>query len=364
MIQFGLICEDPHRTESFKQALKACSLPPPRHLTYRQCLSSDDLGVGYLEGADILRLDSPGGEHATWSAISEVSGFKTEAYANDFGKLFPLAPFVTGFGKIINTVTHAVKAQTTYDPGAVLLFMDKRRTHAMCKSQGFPVPKELPQVSSGANLMLSMSELGIRHVFLKLRYGSAASGVLAIEKQGHHIRVLTTVERKIRAGQVYLYNSLKIQKYLDEEALQLIDDILEKFDVHIEEWLPKLRLNNSPTDLRVLFIGGQPAHVVVRCSQSPITNLHLGNQRFSIDALSDHIPNTSWNRIWNIGSKIAALYPKQFCFGLDIGIHNKTKEVFIIEINAFGDHLNHVTFNGMDPYTYQIRALEKIYAGR
>lgn len=362
MMRFGLICEDPQRTESFKQALEKCGHPAPVHLTYSQCLKLDDMGSSRLDGLDILRFDSPGGHYGTWAAISECSGFATEGFPDEFGRIYPLSPFMAGFEKIVNQISATTKVRTTIDPKAVFLFADKSRTHSWNKTNGFPVPRALPQVSSCADLMARISQLGMRRVFLKLRYGSAASGVLAIEKQGQHVRVITSVERKAVSGQSHLYNSLKMRKYLDDEARHLIDDVLAKFDVHIEDWIPKLRLKNNPTDFRVVMIGGEPAHIVVRSSQSPITNLHLGNQRLSTTELGRTVPEETWQKIRDIGSDIGARNPKQFCFGLDIGIHRETGEVFIIEINAFGDYINHVKYKGLDPHTYQIKALEKIHA--
>lgn len=363
-MRFGLICENPQRSESFKDALKKSGHPAPVHLTYSECLASGDMGAGRFEGLDILRFDSPGGSYATWSTLSEFAGFSTTNFQDEFGRIYPLSSFMIGFEKILRQITASTPVPTTVDPNAIFLFADKSRAHAWCKANGFPVPTVLPDITSCAELMARLNQLEMRRAFLKLRHGSAASGVLAIEKHGHHIRVITSVERKIIAGQNRLYNSLKMRKYLDDEARDLIDVILDQFEVHIEEWIPKLRLENNPTDFRVVMIGGEPAHIVVRCSETPITNLHLGNQRLSIESLGSLVPESTWQKIRDMGSEIAALHPKHFCFGLDIAIHRKTGEIFIIEINAFGDYLNHVKYKGMDPHSYQIKALEKIYAGR
>lgn len=364
MRRFGLVCEDPNRTERFKQALSNCGLPKLAHRTYRQYIESPEAFQDFLRSIDILRLDSPGGTYESWSAMCRYSGFNPENVPNEFGRINPLRPSNAGFEKLIRDISEAARCPKTYDPEAITLFMNKARTHSFCAENDLPVPRKIPSVKSCRALEMTMKEMGLRRAFMKLKYGSAASGVLAIEKQGRYLRVITTAEMKKNGEDVTLYNSLKVRKYLDEDARHLIDSVLARYEVHIEEWIPKLRLNNHPIDVRLLVIGGKPAHLVIRRSSSPITNLHLGNERFQSDILRGAISEAVWKRLQELGRQVGSYFQKQFCIGLDIGIDSTSEHLFIIEINAFGDYLNDVTFKGMDPYTYQVKALEKIYAKR
>lgn len=364
MMRFGLVCEDPNRVERFRQTLSQCGLPELSHQTYTQFINSPDAFRNFLDSIDVLRLDSPGGSYESWAAMCRHSGFEPDNFVNEFGRIYPLSPSHRGFDKAVQAISEMAKCPLTYEPSAISLFMDKERTHAFCKDKKLPVPQKIPIVKSCEALEVTLKHMGLRRAFMKLKFGSAASGVLAIERQGHHLRVITTVEVKELDGQITLYNSLKVRKYLDDHARQLIDTMLSRYDLHIEEWIPKLRLNNHPIDVRLLVIGGNPAHLVIRSSSSPITNLHLGNERFPADILRKSVSKQVWERLHLLGEQVASYFPDQFCIGLDIGIGRKAEDIFIIEINAFGDYLNDVTFNGMDPYTYQVKALEKIHARR
>ncbi|MEP3890662.1 MAG: STM4014 family protein [Hellea sp.] len=363
-MRFGLVCEDPNRTERFKQALSSCGLPKLAHRTYSQFIESPEAFQSFLGSIDILRLDSPGGSFESWAAMCRYSGFNPENFSNEFGKIYPLKPSNEGFDKAVRAISQAASCPKTFDPKAIALFMDKERSHSFCAKNNLPVPQKIPKVRSCQALETTMKEMGLRRAFMKLKYGSAASGVLAIEMQGRYLRVITTAEMKRSGEDITLYNSLKVRKYLDDEARQLIDTMLARYEVHIEEWIPKLRLSDHPIDIRLLVIGGQPAHLVIRSSSSPITNLHLGNERFQSDILRRTVSETFWNRIQTLGQQVGSYFPDQFCIGLDIGIDRASEHVFIIEINAFGDYLNDVMYEGMDPYTYQVKALEKIYAKR
>ena len=365
-MRFGLLSGSGLRAEGFTAALISRGHAAPVHLTYAQYIQNPDALRRLLTQLDVLRVDSPGGGFDIWQCFADLTGNPATGFQKRHGQIYPQAPFVEGTFSSVKSASDLANKQgvpCTADPNAVSLFMDKSRTHAFCQAHDFPVPQKLPGAKSCKELENQMSDLGFRRVFMKLRYGSAASGVLAIEKQGQRLRILTSTEMKKSGDEIILYNSLKIRKYLEQDARFLIDHMLANFEIHTEEWIPKLRLDDKPADIRLLVIDQKPAHLVLRSSSGPITNLHLGNQRHAADTLRNILPAAIWDGIHSLGEAIGQLFPDQFCFGLDIGIDRKMERIFIIEINAFGDHLHHVDFDGMDPYTYQLRALEQKYAG-
>ena len=56
-------------------------------------------------------------------------------------------------------------------------------------------------------------------------------------------------------------------------------DALCSHRVHVEEWIPKAGLDGHTLDLRVVVIDGTARQIVARLSRSPMTNLHLLNER-------------------------------------------------------------------------------------
>lgn len=344
-------------------AVTARGHPAPLHVTFEQFMENPDGLDKVLDRVDILRIDSPGGGYDIWAGFADYLNLPTAGFENRHGQIYPQAPFVQGTYQTIKSAHALATAQgvpCTVDAQAVRCFMDKHATHERC-SPTIAMPERLPQLSSWADLEGALQATGLTQVFMKLRYGSAASGILAIEKMGSRLRVWTSVERAADGPRTELFNSLKIRKYLDDDAKHLIDDVAA-MGVHTERWIPKLRIDEQACDLRLVVVGGQAAHAVVRRSETPLTNLHLANERLSSEAMRDILSETIWAEILDMGQRAGACFPEHLCIGIDIAVHRETHKPYLLEVNAFGDHLNRVYYDGLDPYEYQIRYLETKFA--
>ena len=359
-MRFGLLCSAGPKAEGFKAALHARGHPAPLHFTFQQFIQNKIAFEDILKKINILRIDSPGGGYDIWKSFADHLAIPTSGYQSRHGQIYPQGPFVDGTYACIKSACDMARQHDvlcTVDPLAVQCFMDKRATHDLT-TPIIPTPEALPEVKGWDPLHNAMKARGIRNVFMKLRYGSAASGVLAIETFGSKLRLWTSVERVQMKGETQLYNSLRIRKYLDHEAKHIIDDVAI-LGVHTEAWIPKLRLDNKPCDLRLLVVDGQPAHCVVRCSSTPLTNLHLSNARLDVDVVRQQLPKQTWRQVLEIGMKAGQLFPDHLCIGVDIALHKDSYKPYLLEVNAFGDHLNNVTYEGLNPYEFQIRLLEK-----
>lgn len=362
-MRFGLLSGLGPRLDGFSAALTSRGHPAPTHLTYEQFIADPESLKDILERVDILRIDSPGGGYDIWKCFADYVDLPTTGYEKQHGQIYTQAPFVQGTYQAIKSASDMAATQDVtcmVDPEAVKCFMDKQAAHELC-SGTITMPERLPSISSWADLDRTMNAKGLTRVFMKLRYGSAASGVIAIETKGSRLRLWTSVERVEGASGAFLFNSLKIRKYLDDDARRLIDQVA-MMGVHTERWIPKLRIDNKPCDLRLVVVGGEPVHRVVRCSGTPLTNLHLGNERMSAEAMREILSETVWAEILDMGKRAGALFPKHLCIGIDIAVHKETRNPYLLEINAFGDHLNRVYYDGLDPYEYQIRYLETKFA--
>lgn len=362
-MRFGLLCGNGPRVDGFANALRSRGHPAPQHMTYEQFIQNQTYFKDLLGTVDVLRIDSPGGGYNIWKYFADYIGMPVASYHKNYGQIYPQTPFVRGtYDSIMSACDLAFKqgVSCTVDPHAVQCFMDKRATHELCKPF-IPTPKALPEVNNWTELHGVMKARDLDNVFMKLRFGSAASGVLAIEKLGPKLRVWTSVERVEDGYKTYLFNSLKIRKYLDEKAKRLIDEVAI-MGVHVEAWIPKLRLDDKPCDLRLIVVGGVPAHCVVRRSVTPLTNLHLSNERLTAKVVRERIPPKVWDEILDIGVKAGHFFPKHLCIGLDVAIHRHTQKPYLLEVNAFGDHLNDVHYDGLTTYEFQIRYLERKFA--
>jgi hypothetical protein len=188
-------------------------------------------------------------------------------------------------------------------PLNILTMFDKRYCHQLCRENNLPVPPCFSSIDSYDRLREVMILTGQRRVFVKLAYGSSASGVVAYEMVGDGIReqAHTSVELIYRGGYPILYNSLKIRRYQKRENIKAIIDWLCSEGAHVEHWLPKAYHKGYVYDLRVVVIAGRARHRVVRLSKTPMTNLHLGNARASASELK--LSEAFWQDIENTAER-------------------------------------------------------------
>src|SRR5262249_47626818 len=126
---------------------------------------------------------------------------------------------------------------------------------------------------------------------------------------------------------------------------------------HVERWMPKASFDGGAADLRVVVIGQQPRHIVVRLSRSPLTNLHLGNRRGDTEAFFEHAGPEVRKKVEDLCRRAAAVFPRSLYAGLDIGLSPDFRRAVVFEVNAFGDLLPDVFHDGLDTYESEIRAV-------
>jgi glutathione synthase/RimK-type ligase-like ATP-grasp enzyme len=242
-------------------------------------------------------------------------------------------------------------------PEEIAVMFDKPLCHELFSRHGVPVPRSLGIIHNYDQLREVMQARGCNRVFVKLSHGSAASGVVAYYTHPRGESAITTVERVRENGETLLYNSRKIRQYTERDAIADIINILCAEGVQVEEWLPKARLHNRQFDVRVVVIDREAQHVVVRLGNSPMTNLHLGNERTNLDALLTLVKPDDWEEMKRTCEAAAALFPNSLYCGIDLLIRPDRQQHAILEINAFGDLLPGTTWNGMDTYTSEIQAI-------
>jgi glutathione synthase/RimK-type ligase-like ATP-grasp enzyme len=242
-------------------------------------------------------------------------------------------------------------------PADVEVLFDKVRCQERFARAGIPVPRSLGPVRSFAELRERMREAGCRSAFVKLAHGSSASGVVAYRTSGARQEALTTVEMVRQGGEWRLYNSRLIRCYRKPAEVAALVDALTREGVQVEEWLPKAGLDDHVFDLRVMVIGGEARHVVVRMSQSPMTNLHLQNRRGNLSAVVARMGPEAWHLARRTCERAAAVFPDSLHLGVDLLVAPDYRRHAVLEANAFGDLLPDVLSEGMDTYEAEIRAV-------
>jgi glutathione synthase/RimK-type ligase-like ATP-grasp enzyme len=283
-------------------------------------------------------------------------------FSDEVGEIADLRYWYQGFQSVLKRLTSirelAQKAgkriRFMNSPDDIALMFDKEGAHAHLERQGVPVIPALPKMDDHRQLQQYMLEKPCHRVFVKSRYGSSASGVVAYEvhPDGQRAVASTSIEMVRHQGKTRLFNSLKPRCYRHPEEIAPLMDALFAQDVHIEQWLPKSRISGLAYDLRVMAIGGQAAHAVVRKSKTPLTNLHLGNQRGQLQELG--WDQTQSERLQQCVRKTAAAFPDSHYLGIDLLLPRGGKQPRVIEVNAFGDLLPGILHQGQDTYGLEI----------
>lgn len=347
------------RVALFQDAVRAAGLPPARVVPWLDVLRGE---AGFRPG-ETVRMDSPGEDTEVERLLRAV---------DDPTRVEGTALWYARFTAAVRTVARTATASgaTLLDgPGDVAVLFDKRLCHAVLDGSGVPVPASptsgaaAPVLRDWADVRDRMAALGMPRVFVKLAHGSSASGVLAVETAGPgRIRATTSVDRD-PAGR--LFNSLRVRHCTTEREIAAIVDALAPDGLHVERWLPKATQRGRAADLRVVVVAGRATHAVVRTSRSPMTNLHLGGERGSLDAVRAAVEAAggSWAEALAVCERAAACFPDTLCVGVDLLPTAGWRRFAVGEVNAFGDLLPRLTglpgsgAEGLDTYAAQVAAV-------
>lgn len=360
------------RVKLFQAALTRCGRPPAHELPYAQLIEDPnrlgcwlDQWQAHTESAARLciRLESPGENAHVYQQLVEL-GMQLDGrpakVVYEHGRIQHMREWFAGYSHLLCGLADQARQPTnvrfTSPPEDVLLAFDKPTCYAHLAARGLALPETLTGISSYEHLLAAMRDRGWNRVFVKLATGSSASGVVALTVTPTGSRAVTSVEMQGSGPQTRFYNNLRLSCYTDPRQLSTLIDFLCNSGAHIERWLPKAVLGQCNFDLRLLVIAGQPRHCVVRSSRSPITNLHLGNQRGDLAELRQRMPREAWLATLQLARDAAAAFPRSHMLGLDVLLQPRFRRPTLLEVNAFGDLLPGLLDREEDSYEAQIRA--------
>lgn len=361
------------RVSLFQTALKEQGGSPARILSYQKLLVDPDAFTESLDQwqcqdrrADRLciRLDSPG-ENAEVERLLIAMGLRESGRVARFklehGRIQHPRAWYAGFSHLLLQLADRIPARDVLrfasHPEDILLAFDKPRCHQYLHGRGIPMPETLVGISSCEQLIETMRERNWNRVFVKLATGSSASGVVALQCTESGMRALTSMEMVGSGQRAKFYNNLRLHLYTRASHVATIVNFLCREGAQIERWLPKAALVDRNFDLRLVTIGGEPMHCVVRTSRSPITNLHLGNRRGDLEMLRERMSPAAWSDVLQLARDVASAFPRSHMLGLDILLQPGFRRPTLLEVNAFGDLLPGVLFDKLDTYAAQIKCL-------
>jgi glutathione synthase/RimK-type ligase-like ATP-grasp enzyme len=366
------------RIAFFQAALRDAGMPPARVLSYRDLLACRDILPIELSLGMAIRIESPGEDFEVDKSLllAGVEGAAAEGCPTiepkeisrlelDRGLILYPRQWYLGYRTLLERLAEAFAATpgvvVLNQPNDIAVMFDKEVCHTRCSQSGVPVPVGLGSVGSYDELVSRMNDRGMQRVFVKLSNGSSASGVVAFSRIGGRQMAITSAEVVHLGERMRLYNSLKVRCYREPKTIARLIDALCREHVHVEEWLPKASLGDGCFDLRIVTIDGEPQHTVVRQGRSPMTNLHLGNRRGDTTVLWERLGPDRWRAIQETCRQTAAVFPGTLHTGLDICVTPGWRRHAVVEVNAFGDLLPGVLWDGSDTYGAEVAAVLKRY---
>ena len=332
------------RVDLFRAAARSHGLPDPAVVAWRDVAAG---GPIHIEPGSVVRIESPG-EDAEVDRL--LRGAERTA---EHGEIVGLGSWYRGFCSALCRIQRAASSSRLLnDPDEIAVLFDKRACHKRLRVSGIPVPAALETPRSYAHLMSLLDDAGWSRVFVKPVHGSSASGVIALRRHGFRVRGTTSVE--FAGGK--LYNSLRVRDYDDPALIASIVDSLAADGLHVERWFPKADLDGRVADLRVVVIAGRPSHIVVRTSRGPITNLHLGGHRGSLDEVRERA-GPAFGAAMETCERVGACFPGCLQVGVDLMFSSDWTRHAVAEVNAFGDLLPGLLVDGHDTYSAQIASV-------
>ena len=369
---------DGKRAELFAAALARRGHPPAVVVPWLDVLAGRDRLCEAVRGGAIVRLESPGRDFevekhliARGAAEPEDEDHTADAISAadalclpfDKGRVWYPRQWYRGFRAVLRDLAARLAqmpgVRWTSTPADIIDLFDKRRCQARLAAAGVPIPPGLGPAASYDELRERMREAGRSRVFVKLACGSSASGVAAFAVHGDRVMATTTVELVRQGGRWAMYNSRRVPRYDSAARVAALFDTLCREGVRVEEWVPKAEFRGRGCDLRVLVIAGREQHAVVRLSDTPMTNLHLLNDRADpADLIAEIDDPERWEEAMTACRRTARVFARCLHVGVDLLFTPGFRRHMIVEANAFGDLLPGVTSGGLDTYEAELAALE------
>ena len=352
------------RVTSFQEALVEQGQPPAKVVSWLDVIHRPEVLERLPREPAIVRIDSAGENFAVEQALltlgfegarrdgaSTIHPRRVTELQHDHGRI--LCPrqhhhgFLVVLARLRALFANRPDWRVLNPPDSIAELFDKRLTSRRYEALGIPVPPRL----DGVNGLDALRAQPARSIFVKVTCGSSAS-CLALYRRSRSgaEEIITTIEMA-RTG---WYNTLRVRRYRDEARIRAVLEFLLGEGSIVEAEVPKARLGRDLFDCRVVVIAGEPVFTVVRQSELPITNLHLGGRRGDPDALrAAALPDViatameSCRKVWRAH--------RSFTIGVDLMYEVGFAGHRIIEANAFGDLLPNLTSGGLSVYAWQIR---------
>ena len=237
-----------------------------------------------------------------------------------------------------------------------LVMMDKSKTYEFLEGKGknYYLPEKMPEYRNYDEFFEENKNNFIK-CFIKLRYGSGSTGVIAYSNNPKikEEKIFTSLNYSKENGNKTFFSTYNVKSYTDKKVIRdMINWVIEN-GAHIEKWIPKLIHEKKGFDTRVFVLDKKSEYLLSRLSNSPITNLHLKNERKESE---EFLKKNETDIIKKASEEVMSLFSKSLYSGVDIILANNLKP-YVIDVNPFGDLFYNLT--GTDKNVHY-REIDKI----
>lgn len=221
------------RVRAFQASLSELGLEPAQVVPYLSILRGKVQLPDLLREGSVVRLESTGEDIATERYLTELGGgVPTDIAA---GELSPSREWYAGFAAALTEIDRQLSQAPAHTrmqrTDHILTMFDKAATHARLRAAGVSVPAALPEAHSAAELLAAAAERGWSRLFVKLAYGSSASGAVALRWRGERVLAISTV--RMEGGR--LYNSRHLRRYTTWPEVHALLGALMPHRLHAEQ---------------------------------------------------------------------------------------------------------------------------------
>ncbi|MEN3747064.1 STM4014 family protein [Sphingomonas sp. HF-S3] len=337
----------------------------PASLAWDRFLADPDRLAAMLRPGGYLRIDTPDQQPGPIAALyragrdaAAAAGFETLSDSRidglAAGEIGSPAQLAFGLGAATaraEATARACGGQVSTSAADVACAFDKAAARDRLAAAGVPVPFALAAPESFDDLVAAMEAAGLSRVFVKLRHGSAAAGMIALARQGDRW-IATTTAVDGEGGRILASRNLR--RLTDRGDLARLVDRLAPLGLHVERWLPKIGIDGRVADVRLVMLDDGSIHPVLRTSRHPITNLHLGGDRAPVDALVRRIGDAAWQSVLASARSAACRFADSHVLGLDIAVLADGRRHAVLEANIFGDFVKDFTPGARSPHAAQL----------
>lgn len=332
-------------------------LPPAQVLEWRHWLREPALLDATLAQSGLFKIEPPGDDPAAHLLLLQAGCRLLDRPLLDtpaHGELLAMDAWFAGFTAAMACLAAQLaelpQARVFNAPADILIMTDKLACQRHLGAHGVPIPALLGPVHGYEHMQALLHEHDLDRLYLKPRYGSSASGVVAYRcNRAGRQQATTSAALQHRDGAARLFNVKRMARYETQHDIAALVDALAAQELYAEAWLNKPRCGDSHYDLRVVTLAGQPAHRVARIGQHMMTNLHLDNRRGDAAGL---LNETDLAALEATSAQAAHAFPASHVTGYDLVV--RQGQAHVLEANAFGDLLPGLLWQGADTYAAQL----------